>query len=226
MPSATPDLTPPDDLTLDDLAPRLIDAVLPHVPFDGWTPQALARAADDLGIPADRAALVFPGGAIDMIAGFIARADADMADTLDPATLASLKIRARIRLCITTRLAQAAPHREAIRRALAVLALPANAMRGARLLWRTADTMWRLAGDTATDFNHYTKRLTLGGVYAATLAVWLDDESDDQAETLAFLDRRLDGIIRFETFKYRLRESQARLPSLSRFLGRLRYPAS
>ena len=95
----------------------------------------------------------------------------------------------------------------------------------ARIGWRTVDRIWRLAGDTAVDFNHYTKRITLGAVYAATLLVWLDDRSDGNADTAAFLDRRLDEVMRFEKWKAEWRGSSLRRPSLTRFLGRLRYPA-
>ena len=84
--------------------------------------------------------------------------------------------------------------------------------------------MWRLAGDTATDYNHYTKRLTLSAVYTSTLLAWLDDDSEGFADTAAFLDRRLDDVMRFEKWKGEWRGNAIRRPSLARFLGRLRYP--
>ena len=115
------------------------------------------------------------------------------------------------------------PAREAVRRALAILAMPQNVPLGARIGWRTADLMWRIAGDTSTDFNHYTKRTTLGAVYGATLLVWLDDQGEAWLETAAFLDRRIDEVMRFEKFKAEWRGSSERF-SLVRFLGRLRYP--
>jgi len=116
------------------------------------------------------------------------------------------------------------PAREALRPALAILAMPQNALGGAKLGWRSADRMWRLAGDTTTDFNHYTKRITLGGVYASTLLVWLDDKSEGLAETRAFLERRIADVMRFEKWKAQMRGNDIRRPSLTRFLGRLRYP--
>lgn len=213
------------DLTLEELRPVLVDALLAHVPFDGWTEAALERAAEDVGIPANRARLVFPEGAIDMVDAFTARADAAMAARLEALDVRSMKIRERIRLAVTVRLEQAAPHRESVRRAVSILALPQNAARSAKTLWRTADAMWRAAGDTATDYNYYTKRLTLGGVYSSTLLVWLDDQSEGMSETFGFLDRRIDGIMRFEKAKARVHSATSRRPSLVRFLGRLRYPA-
>ena len=115
------------------------------------------------------------------------------------------------------------PAREAVRRGLAILAMPQNLPLALRISWRTADLMWRIAGDTSTDFNHYTKRMTLGAVYGSTLLVWLDDQSEGWNDTAAFLDRRIDDVMRFERFKADWRGSSEHL-SLSRFLGRLRYP--
>jgi ubiquinone biosynthesis protein COQ9 len=116
------------------------------------------------------------------------------------------------------------PAREAVRSALAILAMPQNAVKGLAIGWRSADLMWRLAGDNSTDFNHYTKRLTLSALYAATLLAWLDDQSEDWADTSAFLDRRIAAVMRFEQWKAGWRGSADRRPSFSRFLGRLRYP--
>ena len=116
------------------------------------------------------------------------------------------------------------PAREAVRRALAILAMPQNLPLALRISWRSADLMWRLAGDTSTDFNHYTKRMTLGTVYCSTLINWLDDQSEGWTDTAAFLDRRIDDVMRFEKFKAEWRGSADHRLSLSRFLGRLRYP--
>ena len=117
------------------------------------------------------------------------------------------------------------PHKEALRRALAILAMPQNAMAGAKLAWRAADRMWRIAGDTSTDFNHYSKRGILSALYTSTMLVFLDDDSEGMAGTRGFLDRRIDDVMRFEKVKAGWQRSSERRPSLSRFLGRLRYPA-
>jgi ubiquinone biosynthesis protein COQ9 len=114
------------------------------------------------------------------------------------------------------------PARESVRTALAILAMPPSAPLGMRIGWRTADLMWRAAGDSSTDYNHYTKRLTLGAVYGSTLLAWLDDNSENWAETSAFLDRRIDNVMQFEKWKAQWRSREHF--SLSRFLGRLRYP--
>jgi ubiquinone biosynthesis protein COQ9 len=215
----------PADMTLDELRPMLIEAMLPHVPFDGWSTTAAETAGADLGLPPGRAKIVFPGGAADMVATYIDFADARMRRALALRGLHNMKIRERITVAVRTRLEQAAFEREAVRRALAVLGQPQNLALSARTLWNTADAIWRAAGDTATDYNHYTKRLTLGGVYASTLLIWLDDDSEDFADSWAFLDRRINDVMRFEKVKAQFLGSGERMPSLSRFLGRLCYPA-
>jgi ubiquinone biosynthesis protein COQ9 len=212
-----------EDVPLADLRPRLVAAMLPDVAFDGWTAAARDAAADAEGIDRDIAAMALPD-ALSMVDAYILRADAMMVDAMTAAGAASMKVRDRIRLALTTRFDHAGHDREAVRRALALLALPQNAPHAARTLWRTADAMWRAAGDTATDFNHYSKRALLGSVYSACLLYWLDDDSEDQAATRAFIDRRIDNVMQFEKAKGQAREALAWVPNPARFLGRLRYP--
>ena len=213
-----------DDLTLDELRPLLAPLVAENAAFDGWTDAALTAAAEMLGLPPERARLVLRDP-VDMIDAWYASVDAAMAAAFPPERITGLKIRDRIRELLLFRLAHMAPVREAARRALAILAMPQNLARGARLGWRSADAMWRLAGDTATDFNHYTKRATLAAVYGATLLVWIGDRSDQGRDTVAFLDRRLGDVMKIEAAKARWRAGAPYRPSLMRFLGRLRYPA-
>jgi ubiquinone biosynthesis protein COQ9 len=141
-----------------------------------------------------------------------------------PDVIAAMKIRDRIAELVWFRLQVMGPAREAVRSALVILAMPHHALAGMRTGWHSADLMWRLAGDTATDFNHYTKRLTLSALYAATLLAWLDDKSEGWSDTRAFLDRRIADVMRFEKWKAGWRGSADRRPSFSRFVGRLRYP--
>ncbi|WP_310497825.1 COQ9 family protein [Sandarakinorhabdus sp.] len=209
-----------DDLPLAELRPRLIAAMLPHIAFDGWSDAARDGAALDAGIDRDIAAMALSDAAA-MLDAWTARTDAVMTQAMVAGH--NMKIRDRIKLALTSRLA--ANDREATRRALALLAQPQHAGLSARLLWRSADAMWRAAGDTATDYNHYTKRAILSGIYAATLLFWIDDDSADAAATMAFIDRRIDGVMRFEKAKARIGKLTANLPDPARFLGRLRYPA-
>lgn len=212
------------DIPLADLRPRLVTAMLPNVPFDGWTALARDAAADAEGIDRDIAALALPDAPA-MTDAYTLHADTTMTAAMVAAGVDTMKIRDRIRLALRTRLEQAGPDREAVRRALAIMTLPQNAALGFRTLWRTADAMWRAAGDTATDFNHYTKRVILGSVYSASLLYWLDDESEDHADTWGFIDRRIDGIMTIEKSKAQAKQALAWLPDPARFLGRLRYPA-
>jgi ubiquinone biosynthesis protein COQ9 len=160
-----------------------------------------------------------------MIDAWFDAVDRAMLQAFPPERIEGMKIRERIRELILFRFELILPQREALRRALAILAMPQNLAQGARLAWRAADRIWRLAGDTATDFNHYSKRATLITVYGSTSLVFLDDDSEGLAATRAFLDRRIDDVMAFEKAKARWKGTATRMPSLSRFLGRLRYPA-
>jgi ubiquinone biosynthesis protein COQ9 len=215
----------PDEMNLDELRAVLAPLIPGNATFDGWSDKALDMAAAELGVPASRARLCFPDGPVQMIDAWFDAIDIQMAKAFPLERIGSMKIRQRIRDLILYRIEILHPHREALRRALAILAQPQNAMTAARLAWRAADRMWRIAGDRATDFNHYSKRGILSALYMSTLLVYLDDGSEDLVATRGFLDRRIDDVMGFEKLKAQWRGSRQRLPSLSRFLGRLRYPA-
>jgi len=208
---------------LERLRRQLALAVGENAVFDGWTKAAVDAAAGQLGIDPVQARLAMPKTQSGMIDVYIQEVDRALEVYFTAERLQGLKIREKIRALVWRRLEVMGPAREAVRRALATLAMPQNVPLAMRIGWRTTDLMWRIAGDTSTDFNHYTKRMTLGAVYASTLLVWLDDQSEGWLETGAFLDRRIDDVMRFEKFKAEWRGSSERL-SISRFLGRLRYP--
>ena len=211
--------------SLDDLRRQLAPVVADMAAFDGWSAEAVRAAAEQLGIDPASAEFAFSSGAMQMIDAWLASIDAAMAAALPAEKLAQLKIRERIRTLVQFRLDAVAGQKEALRRAQAIMAMPQNAARSLRLGWRSADAMWRLAGDTATDYNHYTKRMTLGALYAATMAVYVGDQSEDHADTRAFLDRRIDGVMRFEKAKAQWLNPDREHFSPARLLGRLRYPA-
>jgi ubiquinone biosynthesis protein COQ9 len=215
----------PLDMTLDELREALAPLLGSHAAFDGWSARALEMAANELGVPPERARIAFPGGAMQMIDAWFDHTDRHMLAAFPPERIAAMKVRDRIGALVLHRLETMRPHREALRRAIAVLAMPQKAFAAGRLAWRSADRIWRLAGDTATDYNHYSKRAILIGVYGSTTLVFLDDERDDLATTRAFLDRRIGDVMRFEKAKARFTGRGQHRPSLSRFLGRLRYPA-
>lgn len=213
------------DLTLPELALALAPAIADAAVFDGWSDAAVTAAAQGANVDPAVARLAYPRGAIDMIGAWIGGLDADMLAALPAAELAKLPIRERIRRLVQFRLDALMGREEALRRMLAILAMPQNAAEALRLGWHSADAMWRLAGDTATDYNHYSKRAILGTIYAATLAVFAQDESADHAETKAFLARRIDGVMKFEKAKAKVLGRDVEHFSVARFLGRLRYPA-
>jgi ubiquinone biosynthesis protein COQ9 len=209
---------------LEQLRRKLALAVGENAVFDGWSRTAVDSAAAQLGIDPVQARLAFPKQQAAMIDAYIQEVDRALEAYFTPERLSGMKIREKIRSLVWQRLEIQAPAREAVRRALAILSMPQNVPLALRISWRTADLMWRIAGDTSTDFNHYTKRMTLGAVYGSTLLVWLDDQSEGWADTAAFLDRRIDDVMKIEKLKAEWRGSSERRLSLSRFLGRLRYP--
>jgi ubiquinone biosynthesis protein COQ9 len=213
-----------DPTPLEALKLRLALKVGEHAVFDGWTKKAVDSAADELGIDRAQARLAFPKDPARKIQAWIGGVDAAKEAHLTPEEVTAVRVSQRIRAMIWFRLETTGPAREAVRSALSILAMPQNVPLALRTGWRSADLMWRLAGDTATDYNHYSKRLILSGVYTATLLAWVDDQSEGWTDTAAFLDRRLAGVGRFEKWKAEWRGNDLRRPSLARFLGRLRYP--
>ena len=219
------------DLPLAELRLALAPAIADAAAFDGWSMAAVKSAAAAHGMSEELAQLAFAGDgknpAMVMMSAWAAHIDAAMSAALPPEKLATMPVRERIRELVRFRLNAAKGREEAVSRAMSVMAMPGNVAQAAKLGWRSADVMWRLAGDTAADYNHYTKRATLGTLYAATLAVFASDHSEDKAETLAFLDRRIEGVMRFEKAKARIMGGTIARDHFSfvRFAGRLRYPA-
>lgn len=187
---------PSQEDSIRDLRDRLIKAALDHIPFDGWGKQALLMAADDIGVSHDDALRVFPDVQKDMIFWHSTMADRAMTEEMQKMDLAAMRVSERVRTAIKLRLTMNAKDREAIKKALAFLALPSNSILASRLLYRTVDEIWFIAGDTATDWNFYSKRGLLAGVYSSTVLFWLTDHSEDFKETFAFMDRRLADVMK------------------------------
>lgn len=191
----------------------VLEAALKHVPFDGFSDKALDLAAADLGAERATATRLFPDGAVSLIQFFSETADAEMEERLSKVDLAPLKVRDRISTAVRTRIAVLKPHKEAARRAAAFLSLPPNLVLAASLIYRTVDCMWRAVGDTSTDFNFYTKRGILAGVWSSTLMRWFNDQSDDESDTGKFLAARIENVMQFEKVKAQLGEALSRIPS-------------
>lgn len=191
----------------DDTKERLLDAALMHVPFDGWSAPAFDAAMQDAGIDAAQAKAVCPRGAVDLALAYHARGDAAMVARLQAADLSAMRFRDRIAAAVRFRL-EAVTDKELVRRGTTLFALPPYAADGARAIWGTADLIWTTLGDQSGDINWYTKRATLSAVYSSTVLYWLGDQSDGDADTWAFLDRRIDNVMQFEKVKAQARENK------------------
>ena len=195
----------------DKIKQAVIEAALPHIAFDGFTDTLMDRAAKEAGANKGDLKRLFPNGAISLLEAYSADVDAEMERQLAKAKITALPVRKRISMAVKTRLAILKPHKEAVRRGVAHLSLPPNVPLGAKLVYNTVDTMWRAAGDVSTDFNFYTKRGILAGVYSATLMRWLTDTSEDESVTDAFLAARIENVMQFEKFKAKAKSALARL---------------
>jgi ubiquinone biosynthesis protein COQ9 len=188
----------------------IVDLALAHAAFDGFTDRLLARAAAEAGADKARTALLFPDGVLSLIEAHSIFADSEMEEILLKRELSAMKVRERIATAVRTRIEILKPHKEGARRAAAFLSLPPNLPLATKLIYRTVDLMWRAAGDTSTDFNFYTKRGILAGVYSATLVRWFNDQSEDSRETWDFLAARIENVMQFERFKAQARVALAR----------------
>lgn len=208
-PQALPqDAAPPaPDPRLDPLREAVLDHMPEHVIFDGWSRAAIDAAARDAGVEPAAARQAFPRGGVDAALAFSARGDRRMAEALAEEPMAGLGMTARVTRAVRLRLEQDEPHREAVRRAASLLALPHHAADAATMVWRTADTIWNALGDESEDSNWYTKRASLAGVISSTVLYWLQDESEARHETWRFLDRRIEDVMRIEKAKARMRRN-------------------
>jgi len=197
------------------LKKAVLKEALKDAAFDGFTDGMLAKAGKKAGADKDVLARLFPEGVASLIEYFSASVDAAMEEKLGALDLSKRKIRERIKLAVLTRLALLAPNKEAARRAAAMMTLPMHAGRASKLMYRTVDAMWRAAGDTSTDFNFYTKRGILAGVYGSTLVRWFNDTGEDESATEAFLDARIENVMQFEKFKAKAKEAFANFPAFA-----------
>jgi len=211
---------------MSDTREKLLDAALNHVPFDGWSDATFDAAVQETGVSPGLARGLFPRGAVDLAVAYHKRGDARMVERLQQADLGALRFRDRIVAAVRYRL-EAAGDVELVRRGTTLFALPQYAPDGARLIWDTCDLIWTSLGDESDDINWYTKRATLGGVYSSTVLYWLGDQSEGHEATWAFLDRRIDDVMRIETFKANIRNNKALSQMLKGpldLIGRIRAP--
>ena len=180
------------------LKDAVLEAALLHAAFDGWSRRTLLHAAHDAGLDAATARRLFPQGGDSLLAWLDDWADRRMLEAVREVEIERLPVRRRIALLVRARLEPLTAHREAIRRAVAAHGMPGNVAGTGRAVWRTVDLMWRtagLGGDPKDGFSYYSRRATLSGVLVATFLYWLHDASEGCADSWAFLERRIDGLL-------------------------------
>jgi ubiquinone biosynthesis protein COQ9 len=212
-----PDAPEAESAKKDDASLReaVLMAALPHAAFDGFTQSVLDKAGKEAGLGKAEIERLFENGPISLVEYFSVWADDAMEKKLAATDLKALKIRERIAAAVKARLAALKPHKEAARRAAALLSLPMNVPLGAKLTYRTVDAMWRAAGDTSTDFNFYTKRGILAGVYGSTALRWFSDTSDGEKDTDEFLAARIENVMQFESFKAKAKDVLSSFPAFA-----------
>lgn len=206
---------------IDPLKDRLLDAILTHVPFDGWTEQSFAAAIADTDVDEGVARGLCPRGAVDLARAYHLRADDAMERRLAEADLSDLSFREKVARAIRFRL-EVIDDKEAVRRASVLFSLPHLAADGAALIWGTADRIWEALGDTSSDYNWYTKRATLSAVYGSSVLFWLGDDSSDHSNTWEFIDRRIENVMQIEKLKAQVEAN----PLLSRMAAPLNWALS
>jgi ubiquinone biosynthesis protein COQ9 len=190
----------------------VLAAILPHAAFDGFTDSVLQKAGTQAGVAKADLARLFENGILSLVEFYSMHTDSQMEERLAKMDLKSMKIRERIATAVKARLAILKPHKEAARRAAAFLSLPMHAALGAKLMYHTVDAMWRATGDTSTDFNFYTKRGILAGVYGSTAVRWFNDTSEDEMPTQEFLAARIENVMQFEKFKAKAKDALSNFP--------------
>jgi len=217
--------TQEDTTQLDEARKAIIEKALELAPFDGWTVPMLRKAASEAGLTRETQLLAFPKGVMDLLEYHSQQADKEMLERLEDYDLKALKIREKVTLAVRLRIEVVATHKDAIRRAAHTLALPMHHVTAMRITYATVDAIWRGIGDTSTDINFYSKRAILAGVYTSTMMRWLEDRSDGEQDTWAFLDRRIQNVMDFEKVKAKMRTATEGVPSPWSILGAIRYPA-
>ena len=212
-----------NDKTPDEFRDSLLAAALNHVAFDGWSKATIITAANEVGIDIGMVALAFPDGHIGMINLHAQNCDQVMLDRTKKIKLNSLKIREKITALVKLRIESELPHKEVAHRTISFLAMPNNHFSSLKIMYRTVDLMWKTISDPSTDFNYYTKRMTLAAVYSSTFLYWLNDTSEENIETWNFLDRRIENVMQIEKIKAKCRDTNINLPDIWRKMGKMRY---
>lgn len=211
------------DKTPDELRESLLMAALDHVAFDGWSNKTMKQVAEQIGVKAGIVDLAFPKGSSEMIDLWAQSCDLKMVAQAQKINIDALKIREKITALVKLRIEIERDHKEAAHRTVSYLALPQNHALSLKMLYRTVDLIWKTISDPSTDFNFYTKRMTLSLVYSSCFMFWLGDESENNEDTWGFLDRRIENVMQFEKVKAKYRNQDFKLPDIWRELGKKKY---
>lgn len=203
---------------------KILAEALAHVAFDGWHDKTLKAAAEKVGASDAELKAAFPRGVADALLFFSSEADRQATEAIEAADLKAMRVRERVTFAVRQRIEAVMKHKEAARRGAAVFALPQHAIDGATAVYRTVDALWRAIGDTSADFNFYTKRALLSGVYTTTMLYWFADNSEDHQDTWKFLDHRIADVMQIEKVKSQVFKFAETLPNPLTILGALRYP--
>lgn len=201
----------------------ILEHMLIHVPFDGWTSKSLRRAVSDAELPVGAEELYFPGGELEVIKFWAEQSDLEAQNRLLSLDIDNMRIRDKVTAGVLARLEVIGMHEEAARRAISRLALPDALGQGAAQIWASADMIWRAIGDTSTDGNYYSKRAILSGVIGSSILAWLGDDTDEKTKSRAFLDARIQNVMQFEKAKWDFKKRTSEMPKPAEILGRLRY---
>ena len=184
----------------------LIKNLLTYVPKHGWSMQALELAANKSKIDPAKARLHFHHEVSELISAYSEYLDASMSREAKKLSLSAMKIRDRVATCVILRLKAMDKHKEAAKQAAAYLAIPTHAALGTKLVAKTVNNIWYESGDTATDFNYYSKRALLSGVYISTLTYWMNDNSENFENSVEFLYRRIDNVMCIYKVKHQIKD--------------------
>ncbi|MEP6342205.1 MAG: COQ9 family protein [Maricaulaceae bacterium] len=198
--------------TMNDKSYEILDAVLKHVPFEGWTSRALKMAMESTELPVGAEHIYAPDGALGLLRVWSDQLDQQMVEAIENRGFDNMRIRDKVTEAVWLRLELLRPHQEAARRAVSRLSLPTASGQAAAQLWASADAIWTAMGDTSEDYNYYTKRTILSGVIGSTLLAWLADDTDEKSEARAFLQRRIENVMQFEKFKGQTLSVMSNLP--------------
>ncbi|MDR2831722.1 MAG: COQ9 family protein [Rickettsiales bacterium] len=184
----------------------IIDRLIRVIPFEGISDETLLKVCTDLNLASSFCK--FQNGIYSALEYIAEDLNNLMETELKNSNLEAMRVRERIKLAVQIRLSnyiKLPNYREFLKNILSFSVLPKNTYFSSKLLYKTVSAIWYGIHDQSTDFNYYTKRAILAGVYLSTILFFINDYSKDFADTLLFLDKRINNVMTFQKFKTRLK---------------------